>query len=180
MTGRLIGVVGPSGVGKDTVMQAIADRRSDIGLVRRVITRGRDSGGEDFVAVSEEEFAKLAHSGAFCLHWRAHGLSYGVPAEVLARIAAGEVLLVNLSRQVLPQAAATVPGFSALNLTARPETLAARLAGRGREDRDAIAKRLARADMALPAGVSVLNLSNDGPIEATVEAALALLYPVSA
>ena len=38
MTGLLVGVVGPSGVGKDTIMAAISEAAPEFGIVRRVIT----------------------------------------------------------------------------------------------------------------------------------------------
>ena len=46
--GRLIGVVGPSGAGKDSVMEALVARRPDLHRVRRVITRPETAGGEAF------------------------------------------------------------------------------------------------------------------------------------
>ncbi len=177
MKGRLIAVVGPSGVGKDSVMTAMAARRPDLGIVRRVITRAPGLGGEDYEAVGETEFAHMAATGAFCLHWRAHGLHYGIPASVRDRLADGRDMLVNLSRGVLAEMQAAFPGAVVLHLTARPETLAERLAGRGREPRDVIEKRLARADLSLPAGVRAVEIPNDGPLSETVDAALAALYP---
>lgn len=180
MTGRLIGVVGPSGVGKDTVMDAIAKAEPRIKLVRRVITRAPELGGEDYDAVTVPDFEAMVANGAFCLHWGAHGLFYGIRAEVRDQVQSGAVLLVNLSRRVLPEAEAAFPSFVALNLTAKPETLAARLAGRGRENEEEILRRLARADLALPQGVNAVNISNDGPLGATVTAALDALYPVRA
>ncbi|MGB0905008.1 MAG: phosphonate metabolism protein/1,5-bisphosphokinase (PRPP-forming) PhnN, partial [Mangrovicoccus sp.] len=39
MTGRFIAVVGPSGVGKDSVMAGLMERRPDLLLAKRVITR---------------------------------------------------------------------------------------------------------------------------------------------
>ncbi|HMB13658.1 MAG TPA: phosphonate metabolism protein/1,5-bisphosphokinase (PRPP-forming) PhnN, partial [Roseovarius sp.] len=44
--GRLIAVVGPSGVGKDTLMRAMVAERPNLRRVRRVITRRADDGGE--------------------------------------------------------------------------------------------------------------------------------------
>ena len=63
--GRLIAVVGPSGVGKDSVMLGIHQAMPDVHLVRRVITRPAAAGGEKFDAVTETEFADLAANGAF-------------------------------------------------------------------------------------------------------------------
>ena len=179
MTGRLIGVVGPSGVGKDSVMQALASSVTGFTLVRRVITRDARAGGEDFEAVTEAEFERRRQAGAFCLHWEAHGLHYGIPKSVKDRIAKGEDVLVNLSRNVLRDLHAVFPRITILNITASPETLAERLAKRGRETPDDIAKRLAKASRILPEGLEILEINNDGALEDTVAEALALLHPAS-
>ena len=180
MRGRLIGVVGPSGVGKDTLMTALAAKSPDLGLVRRVITRAPGLGGEAYRAVSEAEFADLRAAGAFWFDWQAHGLSYGIPLEIQDEIAAGADRLVNLSRSVLGRVDAAVPDFLVLKVTARPEVLAARLAARGRETQQGIDARLAKANKSLPGGLNVMDVQNDGALEASVAQAMAALYPVSA
>ncbi|MEP3639345.1 MAG: phosphonate metabolism protein/1,5-bisphosphokinase (PRPP-forming) PhnN, partial [Paracoccaceae bacterium] len=60
-----------------------------------------------------------------------------------------------------------------------PETLATRLAARGRENDAEIARRLAEAVKPLPEGLDVITLSNDGPLDQTIARAVALLQPVS-
>ena len=180
MTGRLIGVVGASGVGKDTLMRALTEASPELSLVRRVITRAPCMGGEDYEPVTEAEFETRRKAGEFCIHWQAHGLRYGIPDDIRRRVAKGEQLLVNLSRDVLTDVAKVFPRFAVLNITASDETLAARLSGRGRETADQIARRLDRARRALPEGLTIHNVSNDGPLSDTVNEALALLYPVRA
>ena len=180
MTGRLIGVVGPSGVGKDTLMQAIADACPDFQIVRRVITRPAHLGGEDYEAATEDAFERRGAAGEFCIDWRAHGLRYGIPDEVRLRVGKGEQLLVNLSRSVVLDAAAVFPQFAVLNVTANPQTLLSRLEARGRESKEDIAQRIQRASQSLPQGLSVYTISNDGPIEDAVDEALVLLHPVRA
>ncbi len=174
--GRLIGVVGPSGVGKDTVMAALVAAEPRLGLVRRVITRDPEAGGEPYLAATPAQFAQMQADGIFCLTWEAHGLHYGIPQEVPDRVAGGADLLVNLSRGVLAEAAALVAQFTVLSVTAAPETLAARLQGRGRESAADIATRLARSAKPIPPGLHVIELANDGAVEATVARARAALY----
>ena len=60
--GPVIAVVGPSGVGKDSLMSALAVSGPQLRLMRRVVTRAPEAGGEDYQAVSEVEFAALAGS----------------------------------------------------------------------------------------------------------------------
>ena len=79
--GRLIAVVGPSGVGKDSVLRGLQRALPGTHLVRRVITRAPDLGGEDYDAVSVEVFKERARRGDFALHWGAHGLFYGIHAQ---------------------------------------------------------------------------------------------------
>lgn len=180
MTGRLIGVVGPSGVGKDTLMAGLSHAFTEFELVRRVITRDGTLGGEDFEAATPDEFQRRAAAGDFCVHWEAHGLLYGIPDAVRFRIGKGEQMLVNLSRNVLTQVAEVFPNFEVLNITASPETLAKRLQGRGRETRDEIARRLARSVKPFPTGLAVHTIHNDGLLEDAVSEALRLLQPVRA
>lgn len=176
-SGRLIAVVGASGVGKDSVMRGLAAACPALHVVRRAITRPDASGGEDHLAVSPETFARMKARGAFCLSWSAHGHSYGIPADVPRRAAAGEDLLVNLSRSVLAQAAALVPRFIVLNVVADRDVLAARLAARGRESTAEIQRRLSRPTPALPDGLTIRTIANNGPIEDAVQTALAGLFP---
>ncbi|MDF3855251.1 phosphonate metabolism protein/1,5-bisphosphokinase (PRPP-forming) PhnN [Paracoccus sp. P2] len=174
MSRRLVAVVGPSGAGKDTLMALACAARPDIRAARRVVTRPAEAGGEDFDGVTEAEFAARERAGAFALHWRAHGLGYGIPAAALA----GQgTLLINASRAVLAEARARFPGLTVLLVTAPPEVLARRLAGRGRESGADQAARLARAGFPLPPGIVPRVVVNDGTPEQGLARFLAALQP---
>lgn len=173
--GRLIAVVGPSGVGKDSVMRGLHDATPNLHLVRRVITRAPDLGGEAYDAVSAEDFREMALHGAFAVHWRAHGLHYGIPVTIKYHLSRGTDCLANFSRTALAEASTVIASMVALNLTARSDTLAERLSARGREDRGAIARRLSEAEKPLPSGLEVITVPNDGSLDQTVARASALL-----
>lgn len=180
MTGRLVAVVGPSGVGKDSVMEALVAADPSYVLARRVITRPSEAGGEDFDGVSAEAFDALRQEGEFLLSWPAHGLWYGVPKRIEADLEAGRNVLVNLSRAVLREAQAMFPDLQVISLTAPPEVLAARLAGRGREAAEEQARRLSRGSLPLPEGLThVHEVDNSGAIEETIAAVRAALQPES-
>lgn len=176
--GRLIAVVGPSGVGKDSVMEGLATADPSLHLVRRTITRAPELGGEDYDAVNVAEFEDMAARGQFAVHWGAHDLLYGIPASIQTVLADGQDCLANFSRSALRAGDAAFAHFCVLNITARPETLAARLAARGREKQTQIAKRLAQATKPLPDGLRVMTVINDGALVDTVANALSLLQPV--
>lgn len=170
-------VVGPSGAGKDTLIQRALSARSDLRLVRRVITRPTEAGGEDFDGVTPEEFARRDARGDFALTWDAHGLSYGIPkAQVEGR---GDVIF-NGSRAALPLAARVFPGLQVILITAPAEVLASRLAARGRETADNIRMRLERARFEMPAGITYQTVINDQTPEIGTVRLLAALQPVRA
>ncbi len=161
--GVLVLVVGPSGAGKDMLLagafEALAgDPR--FRFVRRVITRPAETGGEAHEAVSEQDFA----TRAFALSWRAHGLAYGIPADIEQDIGRGRVVVTNVSRSVIAQAAERFP-VRVIEVSAPATVLAARLAARGRENAGDIAERLARS-VPMPPGVPVEPvLNNSSPAE---------------
>lgn len=177
--GRLIAVVGPSGVGKDSVMQGLQRALPGLHLVRRVVTRAPGLGGEDYDTATVTQFEAMVEDGAFAVHWGAHGLHYGIPVTVKCQLGKGTDCLVNFSRKALAQAAGIFPRLVVLNITAKPETLAHRLAARARETEEEIRNRLAQADKPLPAGLKVINLANDGPLSQTIARGAALLQPVN-
>jgi phosphonate metabolism protein PhnN/1,5-bisphosphokinase (PRPP-forming) len=173
-SGILVLVVGPSGAGKDTLMegarQALAGDPRFV-FVRREITRAAEAGGEDHEALTLDEFA--ARRAGYALDWEAHGLSYGIPGSIAEELAAGRVIIANVSRTVIAVAAARFRVL-VLDITASPAVLAARLAARGREDSADQASRLAR-HVDLPDGVASVRVVNDGTVEAGVAAVLAVL-----
>jgi ribose 1,5-bisphosphokinase len=174
----VIAVVGPSGVGKDSVMEALAARAPGIVRVRRVITRPEGEEGEDFDRVSVEVFQQMAAEGAFALHWPAHGLLYGVPTAIGDLRHQSDAVLVNLSRSVLLQAQEVFGEMIVVSLTADPDVLAQRLSARARECGQEQARRLARATNPLPEGlVRVIEIDNSGSLEATIAAILSQLQP---
>jgi ribose 1,5-bisphosphokinase len=173
----IFAVVGPSGAGKDTLIAGALAARPDLRLVRRVITRPTEAGGEDFEGVTEAEFADRLARGEFALHWQAHGLCYGIPKDQLD--GPGDVIF-NGSRAALPDAVRHLPGLRVILVTAPVATLAARLAARGRETEADILQRLSRAGFALPEGIIAETVINDGPPAEGVSRLLAALQPVRA
>jgi phosphonate metabolism protein PhnN/1,5-bisphosphokinase (PRPP-forming) len=164
-TGTLFLIVGPSGAGKDTLIdgaRAALAGDPDFVFARRVITRPADAGGEDHVAASDEEFRAREQAGGFMAVWRAHGLCYGLEKSLEDELARGRNVIANVSRAVLDDLVARFPSHCIVEITAPPEILAQRLAQRGRETAAEIAERLARAAPDFPPGARRVAVSNDG------------------
>ncbi|MFC3030567.1 MULTISPECIES: phosphonate metabolism protein/1,5-bisphosphokinase (PRPP-forming) PhnN [Roseomonadaceae] len=147
-------------------------------FARRCITRPAEAGGEDHSPMTEPEFEALREAGGFALWWRAHGLLYGIPMAAAQALEEGRVVVANLSRTVLAEAAARYP-LRILNITAPLPVLAARLAARGREDAADIASRLAR-EAALPPGLPVETVMNDSTVAEGTARVLAALNRAAA
>ena len=146
MPGGFVLVVGPSGAGKDTLLRLARDALGGdarFHFPRRLITRA-PSAHEDNVAVTEEAFSVGAASGAFALHWRAHGLGYAIPGETLEAARAGRVVVCNVSRRIVGEARRTLPHVGVVAITASPEVLAQRLAARARPEDGNLRSRLDR------------------------------------
>ncbi|MGY6697562.1 MAG: phosphonate metabolism protein/1,5-bisphosphokinase (PRPP-forming) PhnN [Roseinatronobacter sp.] len=155
-SGLLVAIVGPSGVGKDTLIQKVGTLCPDYVLVRRVVTRPKDVGNEEHIAVSDALFDAQLAMGRYAFHWEAHGLRYAVPAAIDADLAGGKVVVFNGSRQALPRIAEAYPQLLTLMITATPEVLADRLRARGRDNAREIAQRLKRAELSPPPGAQVI------------------------
>jgi ribose 1,5-bisphosphokinase len=145
--GRLVLVVGPSGAGKDTLIDlARAALRDDASVVfpRRVITRA--AADEPHDTLDENAFDKAARAGAFALAWDAHDLRYGIPASIDDDIRAGRTVVCNVSRTIIAAARERYAEVLVVLVTAPPEVLAARLAARARGSDGDFKLRLARSE----------------------------------
>ncbi|NIA67465.1 phosphonate metabolism protein/1,5-bisphosphokinase (PRPP-forming) PhnN [Pelagibius litoralis] len=175
--GHLILVVGPSGAGKDSVINAAKAELAghpDYVFARRIITRPSDPDSEEHDTLAEAEFDRLCGEGAFFLHWGAHSLRYALPACLADQLAAGATVIANVSRAVIEEAQAKHRNTTVAFITASQAVLEQRLLARGREDRAAVRQRLARS-AALPPGTSVVTIMNDGALADAVAQFLALL-----
>jgi ribose 1,5-bisphosphokinase len=176
--GTMIVVVGPSGAGKDTLMDYAATQlsgRPGFHFTRRVITRSGDAGGENHDAVSMHEFNRLKDAGAFAVSWEAHGLKYGIPAAVYHHLDAGDVVIANGSRSALPHFGTAFSRLKVVNIVAQPDVLARRLEQRGRESREDILRRLERSSLTVVGDFDVTTVDNSGAIEDAGKTILRLL-----
>lgn len=147
LPGRLVLVVGPSGAGKDSLIRHA--RRTLAGdphfaFPRRIVTRP-PSEAEDNIGVSAAQFAAMLAEGAFAASWTAHGLSYGIPAEIELDLAACRSVVCNVSRTVVQDLRERYGNVFVIAVTAPPDILAARLATRGRAADGDVNERVRRA-----------------------------------
>jgi guanylate kinase len=166
--GWLILIVGPSGVGKDSLIdgarQALLDDPS-FEFAIRDINRPQTAGGEAHRAVTDEAFAALEAAGGYALSWQAHGLNYGIPKAYEEALSRGTCVVANVSRTVIPLARELYQPLAIVKISAPEDLLRQRLTERGREDAAEIEGRIKRAGAFDVGGPDVLELSNDSPLE---------------
>jgi phosphonate metabolism protein PhnN/1,5-bisphosphokinase (PRPP-forming) len=166
--GRLLYVVGPSGAGKDSVI-AWARKHLPapyrVHFARRTITRAAGHDSEDHQWVDAATFEMMRNAGQFALSWEAHGWRYGIGHEMLAALDQGRTVVVNGSREHLPEVLRRHPTAQVVHIVASESTLRERLSARGREEGFEIEGRLGRPALAASPETPVVEIVNEGPIE---------------
>lgn len=153
---RLTVLSGPSGVGKDSVIELIRARSPWVWLSVSATTRPMRDYEEDGVHyhfVDRAEFERLVAAGRL-LEWAEFaGNLYGTPrAPVERQLASGRPALLKIDLQGARQVRAAMPGAQLVFL-APPSVaeLKRRLVGRGTEDPETLRLRLEHADEELAA-----------------------------
>ena len=171
--GTLFAVVGPSGVGKDSIIDGLRRCFKDqdsVSFPIRWITRPADAGGEVHHPLDMSEFEEKCARGHFCLHWSAHGLAYGVGQEAFDTVSNGAAVVVNVSRAVLENARVKFTNVVVLSITADETVLRHRLTNRGRTADGDLEARIRRAAQFTVVGDDVVTIANDGVLaEAVLE-----------
>lgn len=172
----LVIISGPSGVGKDTIIDAL--RRSPGGPAYHYVvtctTRQRRQGevdGVDYHFISEAEFEHLRDTGAL-LEWaEVHGHWYGTPRDaVRAALAASQDVILKIDVQGAATVKATVP--EALLIFLVPPSLEAlfqRLRIRATEPAEELElrQRNAAIELAQQDHYDYVVVNEDGQVEAT-------------
>jgi ribose 1,5-bisphosphokinase len=175
--GFLVLVVGPSGAGKDTLLnaaRAACGGDGNICFVRRGVTR-EASAAEDHTSFSEAEFTKALADGAFSFWWEAHGLKYGVPVSIEADLAAGLTVVCNVSRNIVADLRLRYPQCCVVLITAPEEVRRARLSARERASDGDPVKRATRAAPGMEELRPALVIDNTGTVEDATTALLEFL-----
>ena len=182
MNERLIYVMGPSGAGKDSLLDWLKNRlppQSPIHFARRTIDRPVQALSEQHESVDSATFERLQQEKSFALHWLANGRQYGVRHGELEPLQQRQWLLVNGSRAYLPEALRLFDGLTVLHITASADILRARLLARQRETPEAVEARVQRAvAFSVPPTCHCVSVLNDTSLDeagAVLMNALALM-----
>jgi guanylate kinase len=156
MSPQVFVITGPSGVGKGTLIRLLRERIPQLELSVSATTRAPRPGeadGVDYHFLSDQEFAERVDAGEF-VEWAEYsGRRYGtLRSELQRHLDAGHPVVLEIEVQGARQVRRAMP--EAVQIFIEPpqgEALRDRLVGRGTDDPDEVARRLAVADEELAA-----------------------------
>lgn len=151
---RLILLSAPSGAGKTTLVRALLDREPELRFSISYTTRPRrpaERNGRDYFFVTESEFRSMLEAGEFLEHAQVFDNWYGTGrTHVQSLLDGGHSVLLEIDWQGARQIRAAIEQVcSVFILPPSVAELEHRLAGRGSDSAQVIARRLrdALADM---------------------------------
>ncbi|MBE0482885.1 MAG: guanylate kinase [Bacterioplanes sp.] len=147
MIGTLFIFSAPSGAGKTSLVKALLQQTSHIGISVSHTTRAPRLGevdGQDYHFVSVEQFQDMISASAFLEHAQVFDNFYGTSqAWVEQELAAGRDVILEIDWQGAQQVRRLMP--DAVSVFIVPPSIAAleqRLTGRGQDDAETIARRM--------------------------------------
>ncbi len=178
----LVVLSGPSGAGKDAVLDELARRGQ---AFHRVVTcttrppRANERHGIDYYFVTDAEFDALIKSGGLLEHAVVYGHRSGVPKQqVLDELAAGVDVYVRTDVQGAASIKALMP--EAVRVFIAPSSvdeIEERIRARGSDDEQRIQRRLAtaRSEMARRGEFEYVIVNEAGKLDATVDRLIEML-----
>ncbi len=167
MSGTLLVVSGPSGVGKSSLCRALLARHPELKLSISCTTRPPRPGerdGREYHFLDTDAFRRQIEQGAF-LEWaEVHGHLYGTRRQDVERmLAEGSDVLLEIDWQGARQVAGQMPeAVRVFILPPSIEALRERLVARGQDDEATIRRRIAAAEAEIAhAGEAQVRIVNE-------------------
>jgi guanylate kinase len=178
----LIVISGPSGAGKDTVMQRMKERGLPFHFVVTATTRPKRANevhGRDYWFVSKEEFARMINEDELIEHAIVYGDYKGIPKQqVREALASGMDVIMRIDVQGAETVRRMAPEALMIFLTTNNEDeLVQRLETRKTETVDSLAIRIATARKELKRvdAFDYVIVNHDFRLDETVDAIRAII-----
>ncbi len=146
----LVVLSGPSGVGKDTLLNCLKNRGYDFAFVVTMTTRPRRANEVDevdYIFVSKDEFDDLIDADEFLEHSLVYGDHKGIPkSQVRRAFSTRKDVIMRIDVQGAAKIRAIVPNVVTIFISPESEAeLEMRLRERNTEDEEKLQRRLAMA-----------------------------------
>jgi guanylate kinase len=178
----LVVLSGPSGAGKDSVLNRLRELGCPFHYTVTATTRAPREGeleGRDYYFLAEAEFTALLEHGGLLEHASVYGMMYGVPKEpVLQALKRGEDVIMRTNVEGAKSIRALAPGAVLIFVTADSIAgLEQRLRARRTESDAEIELRLAevREEMETLRDFDYLVVNRDGALDESVGSILAIV-----
>lgn len=172
MDTKIVLIVGPSGVGKDTLLKNVKKDLPFVNFVDRYITRKPDKNESNYY-LDKYAFEILKNNGFFISTWNAHENYYGIAKN---SIEAG-LNLISISRSKIKDFEKYTDNVLTINITVPKDILRKRLEKRNRESSQEIEKRLNRSYKTIDAK-NLIEFDNSDTIENSTKKFLELLKKI--
>jgi guanylate kinase len=178
----LVVISGPSGVGKDSVLQELKRAEYAFHFVVTATTRGRRSGerdGVDYHFVSVGEFAEMIDQNELIEHAVVYGDYKGIPKKhVREALASGKDVIMRIDVQGAATIRRLVPNAITIFLTAESEEkLVRRLRERKTEEADQLKMRIvtARRELQRIVEFDYVVINREDALDETVDQVLSII-----
>jgi guanylate kinase len=178
----LIVISGPSGVGKDTVVQRMQERGLPFYFVITATTRPKrdnETNGVDYFFVTKEEFARMIEQNELFEYALVYSDYKGIPKnQVREALASGKDVVMRLDVQGAETVRKLAPEALLIFLTTRSEEeLVARLKSRRTESSDELALRIAtaRKELKRVEAFDYIIVNQDYKLDETVDSVRAII-----
>lgn len=177
----LVVISGPSGVGKDSVLQGLKARGLNLHVVVTATNRPAREGeveGVDYHFVSTDAFIEMIEADALIEYARVYNDYKGVPkAQLRDAFESGKDVIMRVDVQGAATLRGKFPEAVLIYLLATEADLLARLEARGTDDGDALRLRvtMARKEIARLPEFDYVVENPDGRLDETIDAIIAII-----
>lgn len=176
-------IMGPSGSGKDSVIEGLCDYFADqVSRPPRYITRILSSDdAEQHNVIAPEIFKELQDKDCFSLSWQANGYRYAYDKQWLNDLDEQKIVLLNGSREYWPDAQEKFSDLLVpIALDLDSDIQRSRLEGRARETQSEIEQRIMRSESFQSQMLShkILQLNANQPLSKVIEDGIQLIINI--